>query len=274
MIEIARVLQAAHAWAITHGGLRPSAVLLNKGAVKIIDFGLVKSTEREIDLHALGALGFALLMGKDVEGAAPAVDPSTPDELDRLLRELMEKRVTDATSAKRQLEELDLAPPPPMAPPVAAPAKRSPMLLLLAAVVLVSAGVGALLFLQEPEAEPVATIVPEPSELLADDELEDPEEPVVEAQQPDAGLAATPRAPVRGSGGVKQQRAVPSAQALQEQTTKLEAKLRKRSKPGDDIEQALYVLNKQRLRLTGSPSEAERKEVAKQLAGWKRSYLR
>ncbi|MBS1153937.1 MAG: hypothetical protein H6Q89_5635 [Myxococcaceae bacterium] len=43
---------------------------------------------------------------------------------------------------------------------------------------------------------------------------------------------------------------------------------------GDDVDQALYVLNKQRLRLTGSPTEQDRKDVAQQLAGWRRSYLR
>ena len=41
-----------------------------------------------------------------------------------------------------------------------------------------------------------------------------------------------------------------------------------------DMDAALFVLNKQRLRLTGSPTENDRRDVAKQLAGWKRSYLR
>ena len=69
-------------------------------------------------------------------------------------------------------------------------------------------------------------------------------------------------------------KAVPTAQVLYVQTTKLEALLRKRARPGDDVDQALFVLNKQRLRLTGNPSLEDRREVARQLAGWRRSYLR
>jgi hypothetical protein len=69
-------------------------------------------------------------------------------------------------------------------------------------------------------------------------------------------------------------RPVPSASALMEETSRLESRFRQQVRPGDDIDQALYVLNKQRLRLSGSPTEQDRKDVARQLAGWRRSYLR
>ena len=54
--------------------------------------------------------------------------------------------------------------------------------------------------------------------------------------------------------------------------TRLESRYRQ-LRLGDDADQALNVLNKQRLRLTGTPSEGDRKDVARQLAGWRRSYL-
>jgi len=72
----------------------------------------------------------------------------------------------------------------------------------------------------------------------------------------------------------KTPRAVPSGEALMEERSRLEGRLMKKSKPGDDLDQAMFVLNKQRLRLTGNVSEVDRRDVAKQLSGWKRSYLR
>ena len=67
---------------------------------------------------------------------------------------------------------------------------------------------------------------------------------------------------------------MPSARVLMEEISRLEARLRKQARPGDDLDPALFVLNKQRLRLSGSPNELDRKDVARQLAGWRRSYLR
>jgi hypothetical protein len=67
---------------------------------------------------------------------------------------------------------------------------------------------------------------------------------------------------------------VPSAQVLMEEISRLEKRLLKTSKQGDELDQAMFVLNKQRLRLTGNVSESDRRDVANQLRGWKRSYLR
>jgi hypothetical protein len=58
-----------------------------------------------------------------------------------------------------------------------------------------------------------------------------------------------------------------------EEISRLDSRFRQQVRPGDDIDGALYVLNKQRLRLSGSPTEQDRKDVARQLAGWRRSYL-
>ncbi len=247
--EVAGVLQASHAWAITHGLLGPSSVWLVDGGVKVIDFGLMKAAAREVDLQALGALGFALLAGREIEGAPPAVGP---EPLDRLLRDLHEKRVVDATVAKRELEQMLITAP-------TKPARRSGLPFVLA-VLAIAVGAGAF-FLSRDE---VVVAEPAVADVSIDEELIEPEEaPVV----PDA-VATRPVPRV-----VKQPRPVPSAQTLQELTSKLEAQLRKKARPGDDLDQALFVLNKQRLRLTGNPSEAERREVARQLAGWRRSYL-
>ncbi|MDP2271595.1 MAG: hypothetical protein Q8K32_12730 [Archangium sp.] len=252
--EVASVLQASHAWAITHGLLGPSSVWRVNGGVKLIDFGLVKAAAREVDLQALGALGFALLAGKELEGAPPVLGP---EPLHRLLRALFEKRVVDATVAKRELEQMLIAAP-------ARPARRTVLPSVLVGFA-IAVGVFAMFFMsKEQVALPVVEVADPAADPLIEEELIEPEEaPVVQD-------VVAPRPLTRV---VKQARPVPGAQALQELTSKLEAQLRKKARPGDDLDQALFVLNKQRLRLTGNPSEAERKEVARQLAGWRRSYL-
>jgi hypothetical protein len=54
----------------------------------------------------------------------------------------------------------------------------------------------------------------------------------------------------------------------------LEMRLRKEVRPGDDFDQGMFVLNKQRLRLAGSPTPEDRAEVARQLRAWRLSYLK
>lgn len=292
--QIAEVLQAAHAWALPHGNLGPSTVFVFNGAVKLVDFGLAKQKPTvEGDLHALGALGFTLLTGVELgERAPPPVGSGVPDGLDRLLRELLEKRVKDATAARRAFARGSIltdvaparlatpapfqapwpasggaspgqAPSPPSAP--AAPRSRARLIGALA-LFLVGGGAVALVLLRTPGAEPVAAVDDEAltlDEALAVDPDEPPEpEPTAAEPRPSS------RPPVQ-----RRTKVVPSAGALMAEITRLESRFRQQAHP-DDADQALNVLNKQRLRLTGTVSERDRKDVARQLAGWRRSYLR
>lgn len=278
---VAEVLQAAHAWALPHGNLGLSTVFMFNGAVKLIDFGLAKQKPTvEGDLHALGALGFTLLSGVELgERAPPPVGTGVPDGLDRLLRELLEKRVKDATAARRAFARgstlTDAEPalavsPAPAQSPSAAAAPRSRVLLVGAlALLLVGGGAAALVLLRSPGAE---TVAPVDDEALTLDEAlaVDPDAPLESGPEPEP-TAIEPRPSPRPTVQ-RTTKVVPSAGALMAEITRLESRFRQ-LRLGDDADQALNVLNKQRLRLTGTPSERDRKDVARQLAGWRRSYL-
>ena len=293
--QVAVVLQAAHAWAVVHGNLGASSVYVSNGAAKLIDFGLARTkVTTQDDLRALGALGFTLMTGEELRAGAapPPLSDAIPEEFDRLLRELIEQRHTDATSARRELAQVGLlldTPRPPAVPaaPAAnrpqAPAKRPRLALFgfLGVLLLAALGGGALIFW--PAAAPSdGNDVSTPSLAeLDEDDLDEPdpteqaEQPTEQAEQPVPGTSEPVDARPRPKNAGKAQRPVPTAEQLSALTSQLEAKLRKQPlRYGDDPEQALFVLNKQRLRLSGSPSLEERKDVAKQLAGWKRSYLR
>ncbi len=278
--QVAEVLQAAHAWALPHGSLGLSSVFVLNGAVKLIDFGVAKQKATvEGDLHALGALGFTLLTGVELgERAPPPVGAGVPDGLDRLLRDLLEKRVKDATAARRafargwiltdSVPAFAATPAPRQAPSPAsaAAAPRSRALLIGAlALLLVGGGAVALVLLRAPVAEPVAAVDDEA--LTLDEALAvDPDEP------PEPEATATEPRPSPRPAVQRRTKVVPSAGALMAEITRLESRYRQ-LRLGDDADQALNVLNKQRLRLTGTPSERDRKDVARQLAGWRRSYL-
>ncbi|MDP1921469.1 MAG: protein kinase [Myxococcales bacterium] len=276
--QVAEVLQAAHAWALPHGNLGSSTVFVFNGAVKLLDFGLAKQKPTvEGDLHALGALGFMLLTGVELgERAPPPAGTRVPDGLDRLLRELLEKRVKDATAARRAFARgstlTDDAPAlmasvAPGQSPSSAAAPRSRALLVGAlALLLVGGGAAALVLLRAPAAETVAAV--EDEGLTLDEALAvDPDEP------PEPEPTATEQRPSSRPTVQRRTKVVPSAGALMAEITRLESRFRQQAHP-DDADQALNVLNKQRLRLTGTVSERDRKDVARQLAGWRRSYLR
>lgn len=287
--QVAEVLEAAHAWAVPHGNLGPSSILVVRGAVKLIDFGLAKRRASvEGDLYELGELGFALLTGEELgERAPPPLGSGIPEPVDRLLRELLDRAVTDATAARKELASvlsLLLDPGPstsllvnrPLPPPPTPSTTRStrvPVLGLAAlalVLVLVLAG-GTALYLAQPGMPVVeAPLPPEEEELLLEEEPEQ-----VETQAlPGPVTGPRPPSPSPSTSGPRRVQGVPSAKALAEEISRLEARFYKQVRPGEDVDQALYVLNKQRLRLTGSPTEQDRKDVAKQLAGWRRSYLR
>lgn len=266
--ELAGVLQAAHAWMIPHGGLGLTSVLRVGGSLKVIDFGIVHGVKPEADLQALGALGFALLTGKELDGAPPPLGSGVPEWVDRVLRELLENRVPDATTAKRELGALLTTSAMQPALTQATPKKRS-LLPPVAVLVVVFAVVGAFALIG-PQAE--LPPPPEPDVLDELDELPEPDEPAPTQTEAQPTPSEPARAPTPGSR--KTPRAVPSAQVLMEEISRLEKRLLKTSKQGDELDQAMFVLNKQRLRLTGNVSESDRRDVANQLRGWKRSYLR
>jgi serine/threonine protein kinase len=279
--QVAVVLQAAHAWAVVHGNLGASSVYLANGAVKLIDFGLARrKVTTQDDLRALGALGFTLMTGEELrEGAAPPpLSATIPEEFDRLLRELIEQRHADATSARRELAQVGLlldspgAAPAPAAPVKTPPAKgsRAPLFAMLG-LLLVGGGAGAAFFFWPTEPEFDSNSVSTPSIAEEDDELDEPEA----AEQPPEQPAPDSPEPKPRPRITKTPKPVPSAEELYTLMSQLESRLRKQPlRYGDDPDAALFVLNKQRLRLSGSPTLEERKDVAKQLAGWKRSYLR
>lgn len=278
LAELALVLEAAHAWAIPHGGLDASCVFRSGGAVRVIDFGLRKGTPADHDLQALGAMGFSLLLGKPLEGAPPPVGARVPAALHRVLLELLENRFASATTVHRDLRELasslgesaSKAALVPVAPPTQR-TSRAP-LIIGAVVVLLFAG-GAALFLSNDQ----PAVEPEPLEFVEPTaEESEPLNPVVEPSlTPEPTQVPTPTpTPTPTKPKVVPSKVVPTAQALQELTAKFEAQLIKKVRRGDERDQALFVLNKLRLRLTGSPSEADRREVARQLAEWRHSYLR
>lgn len=285
--QVAEVLEAAHAWAVPHGNLGPSSVFVVRGGVKLIDFGLAKrGASVEGDLYELGELGFALLTGAELgERAPPPLGSGIPEPVDRLLRELLDRAVTDATSAKKEFAQVSTQPdagpstslkvnratPTTPSTPSAAPARRRvPVLWLAAMVLLISAGAALYWWQVAPSEAEVALPVEEEEELLLDEEPDQVETPAL--PEPTQPGQTGPRPP--STSGPRRTRAVPSAKALTEEIARLESRFYKQVRPGEDVDQALFVLNKQRLRLTGSPTEQDRKDVAKQLAGWRRSYLK
>ena len=199
--QVAEVLEAAHAWAVPHGNLGPSSIFVVRGGVKLIDFGLAKrGASVEGDLYELGELGFALMTGAELgERAPPPLGSGIPEPVDRLLRELLDRAVTDATAAKKEFAQVSTQPdagpssslkvnrPTPSAPstPVAAPARRRGPVLWLAAMVLMI-GAGATLYWWQvgpPEAE--VALPAEEEELLLDEEPDPVETPArPEATQP------------------------------------------------------------------------------------------
>ncbi|MBL8910671.1 MAG: protein kinase [Archangium sp.] len=279
--QVAEVLEAAHAWAIPHGALGASSVFVVKDAVRVIDFGLIHPPpSAEDDQRALGALGFALLLGKELEGAPPPVSRDIDDSVDRLLREMFEKRLKNMSEVRKELKALlggventvRAAPKKDVA--AAKKPTRAPLLLAVAAIVILVGGGAGFLGWQSSQTEETPADLTD-DELLDDEEDALDDQPEVAEPSADAGEVVAPNpAPSSGSNFPRPQKPPPSAQALQEQVSKLERTLRDQTRPGDDIDQALYVLNKQRLRLTGNPTLQDRKDVARQLAGWKRSYLK
>jgi serine/threonine protein kinase len=265
LAAVAHVLATAHAWGVAHGRLGPSSVFLSGEAVKLIDFGLVeKPAAAADDLRALGALGFALVTGQDVEaGALPQPSAAVPEPLDRLLRDLASGQVEDASKAQQKLAALAL-PPPPAVPPRA---RRRTWWLALGAV---SAVLAAAIVLR-PDSSPTDVEPAELEDAAWEEELGAGDDGAEEQLNDPAESARTQQATKRPARSAQK---TPSAKALTEQISRFETRLRRDVRPGSDFDQAMFVLNKQKLRLAGSPSREDRAEVARQLRAWRVSYLK
>jgi len=286
LLAVTEALQAAHARSLAHGNLKPSSVyLVKKGddgvQVKLLDFGIgpanapVATEER--DVWAIGVLGYKMLTGsKHVPAPLPRpIAPVLPLVLEELIADLVEAasklRPKTAAEVLAKLEPLRPLPPPvppelaktmpptKVEPPPQPPRRRFPPLLAIvpAAVVLL----GLVVFLawpKEPEA-PVVVVAPPPAE--APEPLE--VQPVPETPAPKPRPPSVPAAPPRP-------KPVPTETALEDRIDRLEARLKKL--PGDRGD-ALHQLNKLKLKLTGSPDEAERKEVSRALDAWEQTHL-
>jgi hypothetical protein len=270
--RILKVLDVTHAWAIAHGNLVASSIWVTGEEVRLLDFGLAKTVKPALvdDLVALAGLGVWMLTGTEVtDGPVPRLEP---EPVDRFLRAVLERRLVTVAEVTQALVGLQ---PPPVAPvrhaePIAAsrPGRSVGLVLLAGAAVAFGA------WQWRPDAAPAAA---DDTEALLDEALA-PEEPgdgdgateVVAAQKlgEERPNPAPPRATAR-----RTTKPVPSAQALQSAISGLERTLRAKAGPGTDLDQALFTLNKQRLRLTGAPTAEERRDVARQLAGWRKSYL-
>ncbi|MFZ5438592.1 MAG: protein kinase domain-containing protein [Myxococcota bacterium] len=277
LAKVAAVLETAHAWHIVHGNLVPSSVFVVGDGVKLIDFGLAQArVEAGRDLRALGALGVSLLSAQEHDGATTPPLPGTPEPLARVLRELLEGRLRDATLARRELELLEGVLVPDRT--AARPPGRGPRLGLAVALAVALLAIGAaVLRLSAAPAPAEPSVVAEEDDALALEEEEEPGPPEVTPplETADAAAPLEPRPPVAPTSvTTRRPKSAPSAEALLTEISRLEVRIRGSRRSADDLDQALFVLNKQRLRLAGTPTEQDRRDVARQLAGWKRSYLR
>jgi serine/threonine-protein kinase len=170
------------------------------------------------------------------------------------------------------------------APPsvVAKPSRTKWLALAAVIAVLALAGVAGVTFWPAASPPPPSAegeVNAEPEGDSADD-LQDPDE----AQDPQAAPDQQPGQPTVESSpgglkliprhGVRAPRPVPTAQQLTDRMNKLEAQLRKVGAKDRGLEQdGLLRLNKQRLRLSGSPTVDDRKDVARELKAWQQVYL-
>ncbi len=270
LAKLLEILQDTHTWHIAHGRLGPSSVVRVGPSLKLLDFGFAKGTATPADdLKAVGALGFAMLSGKEVD-AAPSPGAEVPERLYRLLNELFGGRIETAAAARRELDWLRPA----------ASARKSRRFVVLG--LLVAAVAGAAIWFTRAEPQPeTPSVAANPAPVL--EPVPEVDAGAMAAIEPiDAGPASDPEPVMTKEVVRKKSRAepvaklgpTPSAEALEKHIRMFEAKIRKNKKlRPDDVEEALHGLSKQRLRLSGSVTDEDRRDIAAKLAAWKRVWL-
>lgn len=265
LAKLLEILQNTHTWHIAHGRLGPSSVVRVGPSLKLLDFGFARGTASVADdLKAVGSLGFTLLAGKDVDAAPPPND-AVPERLHRLLSELLAGRIESAASARRELDWLRPA----------ASARKSRRFVMLGVLVIAIVGAGVWFSQRQLQPQPVAAETPTPAP------EPEPDAGVVAAVVEEVVDAGAPPEPIVAKPFIRKTprtelppKNAPSADALEKQFRVFEAKLRKNKKlKADEVEEALHVLNKQRLRLSGSVTEEDRRDISAKLAAWKRVWL-
>ena len=178
--QIAEALAVAHAQGIIHRDLKPANVMLTKAGVKVLDFGLAKSTA-DPSLTAAGGVmgtpayiaperfegkeadarsdiyGLGLVLAEMATGKRSSTPEDLPPGLDRVVKRCLEtdpdERWQSARDLKWELDSIALA-------PAAAPSRPRKALLAgaLGVAVLLLSGITVLYFRGQSPIQPVARV--------------------------------------------------------------------------------------------------------------------